>query len=365
MFEVSGNLHMHTPYSDGEKWHRAIAEEAIRAGLDFVVVTDHNLWVDGVEGYVETDEGRVLLLVGEEVHDTRRQPQCNHFLIFGAEQEMSREAPNPQGLIDATNRLGACGFLAHPHERSLDLFGEPDLSWRDWDVTDYTGLEIWNYMSSFKSAVVAQHDRLPLRNALLAKLAALPVVLRPDRYVMGPEPATLAKWDELLAAGKRVAAIGNSDAHGTPMSLGPIRREVLPYSFLFRAVNTHLLLPQPLSGDVAKDKALLLGAVGLGRGWVGYDLIGPTATFRFSGHGRTKGVMGDDVVMDVGATLQVSAPARCEMRLVRHGEVVAKADNETNLTYIPVEEGAYRVECYRQHAGRRRGWIFSNPIYLR
>ncbi|HSM58601.1 MAG TPA: hypothetical protein VK879_20775, partial [Candidatus Sulfomarinibacteraceae bacterium] len=47
---------------------------AIRAGLDFIIVTDHNVWVHGVEGYYETDEGRVLLLTGEEVHDVRRQP---------------------------------------------------------------------------------------------------------------------------------------------------------------------------------------------------------------------------------------------------------------------------------------------------
>ncbi|HZD10996.1 MAG TPA: PHP domain-containing protein, partial [Candidatus Binatia bacterium] len=71
MHEAVGNMHMHTPYSDGEKWHKEVADDAIRAGLDFVIVTDHNVWVHGVEGYYENDEGRVLLLTGEEVHDVR------------------------------------------------------------------------------------------------------------------------------------------------------------------------------------------------------------------------------------------------------------------------------------------------------
>ena len=31
-FEAIGNMHMHTPYSDGEKYHEAIAEDAIKAG---------------------------------------------------------------------------------------------------------------------------------------------------------------------------------------------------------------------------------------------------------------------------------------------------------------------------------------------
>ena len=58
LFELTGNMHMHTPYSDGEKWHVDIAEDAIKAGLDFIIVTDHNIWVDGVEGYYENGNGR-------------------------------------------------------------------------------------------------------------------------------------------------------------------------------------------------------------------------------------------------------------------------------------------------------------------
>ena len=51
MIEVAGNMHMHTYYSDGEGWHDDIADAAIEAGLDFVIVTDHNIWVDYIDGY--------------------------------------------------------------------------------------------------------------------------------------------------------------------------------------------------------------------------------------------------------------------------------------------------------------------------
>ena len=36
-----------------------------------------------------------------------------------------------------------------------------------------------------------------------------------------------------------------------------------------------------------------------------------------------------------------------------------------NCTYITSEPGVYRVEAYIHFRGRRRGWIFSNPIYIR
>ena len=66
-----------------------------------------------------------------------------------------------------------------------------------------------------------------------------------------------------------------------------------------------------------------------------------------------------------GATLQIKAPARCRIRVIRHGKVVAEAERDTNLAYMPSEPGAYRVECYIPYEGRERGWIYSNPIYLR
>ena len=51
MQELVINLHMHTTYSDGHGTHADLAEAALRAGLDAIIVTDHNVWVNGIEGY--------------------------------------------------------------------------------------------------------------------------------------------------------------------------------------------------------------------------------------------------------------------------------------------------------------------------
>jgi len=362
--ELSGNMHMHTPYSDGEKYHEAIAEDAITAGLDFVIVTDHNIWVDGVEGYYENDNGRVLLLTGEEVHNVRREPQASHFLAYNAKKELADLAPDPQALIDETIQSGGFGFLAHPHEKDVPIANEPNLGWHDWDIDGYTGLEIWNYMSSFKNRLADAFERLPIKAYWLAKLLAVRMALNPEKVITMPEPETLALWDELLAQGKRVAAIGNSDAHGTLMSVGPIRREIYPYDFLFRAVNTHLLVPQPLSGNLESDRRMIMRAVGQGNSFVGYDMPRTTRGFRFSGHGLDQGIMGDCITMNGRASLQAQAPAEAVMRLIRHGEVVAEVENSSVLNYKATEPGAYRVECEIEYHGRNRGWIYSNPIYL-
>ncbi|MCP4424446.1 MAG: CehA/McbA family metallohydrolase, partial [Chloroflexi bacterium] len=359
------NMHMHTPYSDGEKYHAAIAEDAIAAGLDFIIVTDHNIWVDGVEGYYENGNGRVLLLSGEEVHNPRRRPQASHFLAYGAERELAPFSADPQKLIDETIAAGGIGFLAHPHEGDSEpLLDISNLGWHDWEIENFTGLEIWNYMSSFANVLKKEVRQLPVKNKFIAKLKALQMALQPQKYIVGPELETLALWDELLAQGKRVTAVGNSDAHGTPMSMGPIKRIIYPYEFLFRAVNTHVLTPKPLNGDVTHDKQMILDALGKGRSWVGYDMAHDTKGFRFSGQGVNKGIVGDKIQLDAGATLQVKTPIRANIRLIRHGEVAAQIENETHLTHIPVEEGAYRIECAIPYEGQERGWIYSNPIYL-
>jgi predicted metal-dependent phosphoesterase TrpH len=364
LFEVVGNMHMHTPYSDGEKWHAEIAAAALDAGLDFIVVTDHNVWVEGVEGYYENGNGRLLLLTGEEVHNPRRQPQASHLLAYNANCELATLAHDTQALINQINASGGCCFLAHPHEKDFDLINFPNLGWHDWEVEGFTGLEIWNYMSSFKDRVVDAIEALPIKFKPLAYLAVLRVAAHPEEYITTPDPQTLALWDKLLAEGKQIAAIGNSDAHGTPLSLGPLHRIIYPYEFLFRAINTHLLLPKPLTGNLAQDKALIYHAIGNGRSWIGYDQLHSTRDFRFTGQGINRGSIGDRVQLDAGATLQVRTPTPANIRLIRHGQVVAAVENKTHLTHIPIDEGAYRVECTLRFKGKERGWIYSNPIYL-
>ncbi len=88
MHEYIGNLHAHTVYSDGEATHDEVAAAAVDAGLDVVWVTDHNVYAHGLDGYRYRRGRRVLLLVGEEIHDQIRVPQKNHMLVLEARREL-------------------------------------------------------------------------------------------------------------------------------------------------------------------------------------------------------------------------------------------------------------------------------------
>ena len=352
-YEYVGNLHIHTPYSDGEHYHQAVADAALLVGLDFITFTDHNVWVAGIEGYYGDDERAfVLVLSGEEVHDRTRLPQCNHVLVLGAESEVAGHAHDLSSLIEAVTQAGGLSFIAHPDDRGVDWLGEQSIPWTDRYVTGFTGLEIWNYMSRFK-------DFLP------GRYRAIRNVFQPEDVMIGPSPDTLQLWDTLLEMGHRVVGIGGADAHGTRVTMGPLSHIVFPYDFLFSSVNTHILTKTPLTGDCEYDKTLLYEALREGRAFIGYDIPGNTRGFRYTAQGQNSAViMGERIHLGHGVTLQALAPARAHIRITRCGEVVAEEKNAENLTHVVREPGPYRAEVFKTFRGLERTWILSNPIYV-
>jgi hypothetical protein len=354
LFEIVGNFHLHTDHSDGAGTHQQVARAAALAGLDVIAYTDHNCWTAGQEGwYTHPETGRqVLLLMGEEVHDTRRTPQANHYLCLGADLDLRGYASRPQALVDACRQHGGAGFIAHPVEQGTALFGEPALPWLDWQVTGFAGIELWNYMSEFKTY-------------LTSRPAAILAAYFPGIFISGPARETLALWDNLLRDGKPVVAIGGADAHANVYRMGPLRRAVFPYTHLFRAVNTHLLLDAPLSRDLAAAKAQVLNALRAGHAFVAYDMAGECRGFRFTASGRSGQVsMGEEIYLDGPVILRANAPLPADIRLIRDGEQVARVHGR-ELIYQTRQAGVFRIEMYRRYRVKQRGWVFSNPIYVR
>ena len=352
MHEIVINLHMHTRYSDGTGSHQDIAAAALKCGLDAVIVTDHNVLVRGMEGYVKGGSDRILMLIGEEVHDQDRDPQKNHLLVFGTRQESATLADDPAALIRAVKDAGGLSFIAHPTDPAAPVFGESDISWEDWSVSDFTGIELWNGLSELKTLLVT-------------RLHGVFYAFFPSLVAHRPMLATLQKWDELQKHA-RVVAIGGSDAHALHLRMGPLSRTIFPYQFHFRAINTHALIPDPLTGDAASDRLLIYDALSAGHCFVSCDLPLSSRGFRFTAHSRdSAGIMGDEILGRGGVTLQAHLPAFAEIRLLRDGKVVRAVKRAQALTHLAEEPGAYRVEVYRRFLGGSRGWIFSNPVYVR
>jgi len=350
--ELTVNLHIHSKYSDGSFGHQRIAEAGIQAGLDALITTDHNILVKDLENYYIKNGKKILVLVGEEIHDKSREPQKSHLITFGQSKELCTYANNIQQLINQLNKNGGLSFIAHPFENALPIVNETDITWENWDVEGFTGIEIWNHLSE-------------LKNVSKNWFSLLLHVFYPNSYAVGPHQLAMKKWDELLLSGKRIVAVGGSDSHRLIMRKAFLQRYIFPYEFHFSSVNNHVFIPHPLTGNFLNDRKSIYDAFRRGNLFVGYDLPASTKGFLFYAQGKfTNAIMGDDIELESSITFQIRIPEEAECRLIHNGKVIKTWVNQEICSYITKSPGIYRVECYIHYLGMKRGWIFTNPIYV-
>ncbi len=343
MYDSAGNIHIHTRYSDGSGSIPEIARSAEKAGLDFIIITDHHhLRGKPEEGY----HGRVLVIVGCEFNAEK-----NHYLGINIEHEIAGNDERPQEVIDGVNDQAGIGFLAHPFEIGSPVYKQgKTYPWTDWGVNGFTGMDIWSYLSQWR-------DNAP------GILKGIYLYFNPHHaFRRGPLNATLQKWDELLQQ-RMVVGIGCSDAHGIKINLGPWKPVISDYYTCFRSINTHLLLKEPLSGDFQKDKEAVIEALRAGRCFVGYDFFKNSKGFRFEAHRRGRIIhMGERAPAD-GTVFAVFTPAQARVVLIRNGKPYRESDGRTHR-FSRLQPGVYRVEVRHRHGLGYRAWIYSNPIYL-
>jgi hypothetical protein len=352
---VRGVFHVHTTASDGAGTAEDVAAAAKRAGLDFVVLTDHG---DGTRRPAAPRyRDGVLLVEGVEISTTG-----GHYAAIGLGPAPYRLAGEPRDVVEDVTRLGGFGVAAHPDS----VKGE--LSWREWQAP-FEGLEWLNADSAWR-------DEPP--SALALAMAAY--------WLRGPEviaslfdrPSTpLARWDALLRR-RRVVALGGHDAHARmgprgdwePADGGYTLR--LPsYEAAFRAFSLGVSLPAPFSRtDAAADAAALLGAIRAGRVVTAIDaLAGPARLSFVADHDGHRTEMGGEVPPGIAARLSATltpAVPGVEVQVVRDGAVVARSREAAITLEHPASAAAavYRVEVAWPGAPGTPPipWIVSNAI---
>jgi len=346
--EYVGNIHIHTDHSDGAASAQQIAAAARLVGLDFIGLNDHS-YLTALHREEEGYYRGVLVLVGSEIGK-----RFHHYLAFDIEEQIGGEDLSPQEVIDAVNRQGGFGFVAHPFEKGMPfLEGGTAYTWNDWSVSGFRGISIWNFTSRWKENVKTLWHGI---FHLIFKTYTL----------KAPSRKTLATWDELCQQ-SRVVAVGGSDAHGSSVKLGPFRLRPLSYRFLLGTINMHILTSSPLTGHLVTDREIVYHALKTGKCFIAHDGLSPAHGFRFFFTSDTKGgglEMGEEAPYSPGmATIMI--PRRGVIRIVRNGSLL-KRHHGQELNLKIQEPGVYRVEVYKRTLMFGwRPWIFSNPIYLR
>lgn len=323
--EARGAWHVHTTRSDGRGTIDEVVRAARAAGLQFIVVADHNVVTPSEAGYRDG----VLVVEATEISSV-----LGHVVALGL--------PGPPGAAekaDPLGRIAAAGgaaVLAHPFHPRRPFTG--------WEQGGWRGIEVVSNDSFWYQALSERALTRIVPAALALPFDSAQTVLWISRW-----PAVeLARYDADVAdaaasGGGPPALFCSADAHGYP-----------GYRAAFEAFSMHL--PVTLTGDAAVDTRAVVDALLDGRAVCVFDGVAPARAVRFGPAGRA-----------LELSLEVPARVAARFRLLRDGREVEAASISGNgparLRFCAegCAPGAYRLEGVVGD----RAWIFTNPLALK
>jgi len=351
---LRGAVHVHSTRSDGSGTIDEIAAAAARAGLGFVVVTDHG---DGTRPVLAPAyRSGVLVIDGVEISTTH-----GHYLALGLGQAPYRLAGDAADVVADVRRLGGFGIVAHPDSP------KPALSWRDWQAP-IDGLEWFNLDSEWRDDAAPRLARAliyyPLRPVPSLALLA------------GDAGAMLPRWAS-LAARRRVIGLAAIDAHARLGSEGGFDRawfnlRAPDYETLFGTAQVSVELDAAPTRDAARDAAAVLAALRDGRSFSTIAArAAPGRVTIAAERGDRRARMGQFLggAGRVTITVQADAPAGAVIRIACDGRTITQTFASPAFARVldPDEAGhaCQAVVGWPEGADRFVTWAVSNPIYFR
>jgi hypothetical protein len=357
---VPGILHIHTSRSDGRGTPDEVAAAAARAGVAFVVFTDHGdaMRTPDPPAY----RSGVLCMDGVEI-----STGGGHYVVLDMPAAPYPLAGEPRDVVDDVRRLGGVGIAAHPDSPKTEL------RWSDWDAP-IDGVEWINPDTSWRvHAATGWRSRFSLIEGLLHYPFRPPETLA--NLLTGFED-TMAHWTT-LASRRPVVGVAGVDAHAKIdfRNADPgDNRLTIPfpsYETAFRMLSVHVAPERPLSGpagDPAADAALVMRAIRAGHLYMAVDGLASPPAFEFTAtNQRGTAHQGDELGIGGPVSIHVrsNAPPGFTTIIWRGSEMLA-AEPRGEIT-IEAGEGpaVYRAEVRTNDPDRPRTWLLGNAVYVR
>ncbi len=317
--EMRGAWHVHTTRSDGRGGLDEVVRAAREAGLQFVVVADHNVLAPQDAGWRDG----VLVVPATEI-----SAPYGHVVGTALPRALTREE-RQRDALGTVARLGGDAVLAHPFH--------PGRPFTRWTRDDWAGMEV---VSNDTFWGLVQRDQAWWRAG--RSLLVLPWDAGRAMLSFWQDPVReLARFDA-ASARRPSALLCASDAHGWPS-----------YAAAFEAFGMHV--PVAPTGDGPRDVDAVRRALLDGSAWCALDALAPSWGVRLS-----VAPSGDRIELRAG----VPAGWKPSWHLLRDGAPVATlSPTPSGWAFAcggPCPRGAWRVE------GRLDGasWIFTNPVRI-
>lgn len=359
--DYKGILNVHSNFSTGSGSILDIITAAQEDGLDFISITDLNVFekpkefqgyhndllvfIDGEYSYLNS-----RLLNYDAATDEHLKGVGQSQALF-ADLLSQKKRPEEYGLF----------VLAHPFK--------PRYQWTGEFPVGLDGIEVINLKTMWQQTWLKSKASF-LWTVLLypfnSRLALLRIFEEPE--------AELNLWDQLSQKRPTVGMAG-ADAESKIYLFG--RAFSYPsYETLFNIVRNHVLLKSELTGNPASDMKKIGQALRLGNFYMSLDSLADPKGFNavMTGTQNQMWTMGSEVPLSAKPELTIQLPYKpnvpFDVIVYRNGESIHTSNDI--LTKFKVDKsGVYRVKVrviptFPLPDGKKWvPWIYTNPFYVR
>ncbi len=344
---LKGVFHVHSSFSDGSGSVDEICRAAQRQNLDFVILCDHgrpNLQASAATAWLHD-----TLLIGASEFSLNE----GHLAAAGYRVPAYVFPPEAEEAIAEVNHDQGVTFISHPMDGRIP--------WTDWQVRDFTGIEILSLYQLAKKNLLYAATLFPLQYLLNPDYALTALISYPQKE--------LEIWDRFNREGKYYG-IYALDSHAK-LSINKKRSFHFPsYGATFRILNIYVKVDRELAKDPRAASATIIAALRRGNFFSVIESLAAANGFEsyyLEKDGRQVEMGG--VAAAAGGRLVLKLPFDfpTDIRIKKDGEPFRSIlDNSLREITVPVSgPGVYRSEI-SPHAGRGRDlpWILANPIFV-
>lgn len=338
-----GAIHIHSVYSDGTGDVDSISKAAKNAGLDWIIITDHNSF--------EIEEGiynGVYVIKGEEISPKDE----NHYLALGINKYIQPNE-NAKHNVEAVKLNGRFGFAAHPNE-GVNSQGSPRLNkyqpikWTNKNIIP-DGVEIWNWFSEWA-------DNLNDRNIFTLACA----FLCKNKLVKSANSNVLFWWDNLNNVSEKIVpAIGGIDAHALKIKDYIIPVTIFPYESMFKTIVNIVTSDEEFKTDFFARKEQILEALKSGRNLIINRAVSKEIPDINVSNKNQAVTSGESISLDNETFLNIQTKKKSSIKIFHNGKEI-KSVISNGIKMLLKEGGKYRVEI----KFGERGFAYSNPIMV-
>lgn len=333
-----GAIHIHSVYSDGTGDIESISKAAKNAGLDWIIVTDHNSF--------EIEEGiynGVYVIKGEEISPKDE----NHYLALGINKYIQPNV-NAKHNIEAVKLNGGFGFAAHADESDYRRNSHQPIKWTNKNITP-DGVEIWNWFSEWA-------DNLNDRNIFSLAYA----YLFKHNLVKEANATTIKWWDKLNNTSEKIVpAIGGIDAHALKIKGYVIPVTIFPYQDMFKTIVNVISSDKPFAKDFETRKSQILNAIKAGQNLIINRAVSKDIPVINVSNLNQIVTNGECISLDNETLLNVQTKKKGSIKIFHNGKEI-KSVISNSIKMLLNEVGKYRVEI----KFGKCGFAYSNPILV-